>query len=89
MTKLAPNIQKYMTLTDCPYCHNTSATEVANNPRIVKCNICSLYRPLPRINKDGQIFLLKKFNDEIDLAERINLLERGNGERDPAADKKL
>jgi len=64
-----------MTLTDCPYCHNTSATEISKDPKTVRCNICGIYRQYPRINKDGQILLIKKFNDKIDVAHHVNLLE--------------
>lgn len=69
----APDFQKYMTLTDCPYCHTTPAVEIAKNPRVVRCINCGLYRLQPRMNKEGQIAYLKQTNDTLD-----DLTERGN-----------
>jgi len=68
------DIQKYMTLLDCPYCHNTSATEIAQEPRVVRCNTCGLCRASPRMSREGQVLYLKKFNDESNLANWPNPL---------------
>lgn len=75
---LMADIQKYMTLLDCPYCHSTSATEITKNPRVVRCNTCGLYRASPRMSRDGQVLHLKKFNDEINLANWPNPLNHSS-----------
>jgi hypothetical protein len=69
MSILTPDFQKYMTLTDCPYCHENAATEIVRNPRVVRCHTCGLYRFFPRINREGQISYLKPCNDELDLTD--------------------
>ena len=63
---LVPDFQKYMTLTDCPYCHTTPAIEIAKNPRVVRCINCGLYRLYPRMSKEGQIAYLKQTNDTLE-----------------------
>lgn len=60
------DIQEYMTLLDC---HSTSATELAQNPQVVRCNTCGLYRFSPRMNREGQIFYFRKLNDEDAIAD--------------------
>lgn len=74
------DIQQYMTLTDCPYCHDSvNFTEMATNPRTVRCNICGLFRLYPRMNRDGQIAMLKKLNDEdTDIANLNSPLDNIN-----------
>lgn len=67
---ISEEIKKFLTKTDCPYCHEFSFTRIiADNPKIVECNTCGLWRMLPRINRDGQIFFLKNFNDSVDLGK--------------------
>lgn len=73
--QLTPDFQKYMTLVDCPYCHENAATEIAENPRVVSCNTCGLYRLYPRMNREGQISYLKQLNDELDLTNWGNPLD--------------
>ncbi|MFC2006409.1 class I SAM-dependent methyltransferase [Chloroflexota bacterium] len=59
------SFQEYIVLKDCPYCHDSvNFTEVAENPRTARCNVCGLYRLYPRINCQGQRVMLKKYNDE-------------------------
>jgi len=58
--------QEDMTLKDCPYCHDSANfTEIAKNPRVVRCNICGLYRLYPRMSRQGQTAMLKKYTDKI------------------------
>jgi SAM-dependent methyltransferase len=59
------SFQEYMTLKDCPYCHDsTNFTEIAKNPQTVRCNMCGLYRLYLRISRQGQIVMFKKYNEE-------------------------
>ena len=69
MTIAEPDIKRYMTLTDCPYCHENAATEIAENPKVVRCHTCGLYRLFPRMSREGQISYLKQLNDELDLTD--------------------
>jgi len=67
--------QEYMTLKDCPYCHDSvNFTEIAKNPRIVRCNICGLYRLYPRMNRQGQIAMLKYNEEKIEITKWKNKL---------------
>jgi len=67
--------QEYMTLKDCPYCHDSvNFTEIAKNPRIVRCNICGLYRLYPRMNRQGQIAMLKYNEKKIEITKWKNKL---------------
>lgn len=56
--------QQYMLLYDCPYCHVSNHTVISDSPNVVRCNICGLYRLYPRMTRQGQIAMLKKYNDE-------------------------
>jgi len=67
MSFLTSDIQKYLTLWDCPYCHDTSAIEMARNPSVVRCNTCGLWRASPRMNKEGQVYCVKQLDDEFDV----------------------
>ena len=63
------SFREYMVLEDCPYCHDAvNYTQIAENPSTVRCNVCGLYRLYPRMNCQGQIAMLKKYNDELDTA---------------------
>jgi SAM-dependent methyltransferase len=70
------DFQEYMTSRDCPYCHDsTHFKKVSINPRVVKCVVCGLYRLYPRMNRDGQVAMLQRWNDEeIDAAKMDNPL---------------
>lgn len=54
--------QEYYVLKDCAFCHDSvNFTEIAKSkPRAVRCNICRLHRVYPRINRDGQLAMLKQ-----------------------------
>ena len=88
MNLLMSDMQKYMTLTDCPYCHTTPATEMAKSPRVVRCNTCGLWRFSPRMNKEGQVAYLEKFNDGIETANQENPLNYWEGNLDEVQELK-
>ena len=70
------DFEQYMTVTDCPYCHNTDAEKIADTPHTVRCKMCGLYRLFPRMTRDGQIAFVDYHYGALDIREWGNPLER-------------